>query len=163
MFDHLWAPWRMEYIRAPKPESDDCILCGKIQNPDDEDSLVVHRGKTCFVVMNLYPYNNGHVMVVPYEHCSQFENLPLETQLEMMKLTSHTMEIMRDVMKAEGFNFGANFGQVAGAGIEEHLHFHIVPRWNGDTNFMPVLSHTKVQVDGLRETRKLLAKEFQKK
>ena len=113
--------------------------------------------------MNLYPYNNGHLMVLPYEHCSAFDKLPSETQIEMMKLTSDCMDIIRRTMKAEGFNFGANFGQVAGAGIEEHLHFHIVPRWNGDTNFMPVLGHTKVQVDGLKETRQLIADEFKKK
>ena len=158
----LWAPWRMEYIRAPKPGSGDCILCGKVNSKDDKSDLVIYRGQTSFVMMNLFTYNNGHVMVVPYRHCSDFELLAAETQMEMMTLTSRCMTIMRHSMRAEGFNFGANFGQVAGAGIEEHLHFHIVPRWNGDTNFMPVLGHTKVQVDGLQETRDLLAAEFKK-
>ena len=158
--DQLWAPWRMDYIRLEK-EDTGCIFCNNSNSPEIED-LVVHKGEYSFVIMNLYPYNNGHVMVAPYEHCGEFESLEENTQLEMMRLTSRTMEIIRKNMKAEGFNFGANFGDVAGAGIKDHLHFHIVPRWKGDTNFMPVTSYTKVQVDALKETCELLANEFRK-
>ncbi len=159
--DRLWSPWRMEYIRAPKGDSESCIFCDKSGDDSDEENLIVYRGNSAFVLMNLYPYNNGHLMIAPYHHESRFEELPSETQVDMMKLTSIAMKVIRHKMNAQGFNFGANFGDVAGAGIKEHLHFHIVPRWLGDTNFMPVLGHTKVQVDGLKETRALLASGFE--
>ncbi len=159
--DKLWAPWRMEYIRAPKPsDSHECIFCEKSGDTRDLENLIIFRGEYCFVLMNLYPYNNGHLLIAPYEHACDFDKLESGTQLEMMQLVSRSIRILRSVMKAEGFNMGANLGDVAGAGIKEHLHFHVVPRWKGDTNFMPVLGHTKVQVDGLAETCKLLRKEF---
>ena len=126
----------------------------------DEENLVVHRGEFSYVLMNLYPYNNGHLMIAPYDHERNFDNLQSDTQVEMMNLMSLSMEILRDNLNADGFNFGANFGEVAGAGIKEHLHFHLVPRWIGDTNFMPVMGHTKVMVDGLKETRKQLVEAF---
>ena len=153
--DRLWAPWRMDYIKAPKV-GDECIFC---ENPgrDDEERLIVYRGNDCFAMLNLYPYNNGHLLLAPYEHLAEMENIPSGTQLEMLTLATRCMAVMRTEMKAEGFNFGANIGAAAGAGIEQHLHLHLVPRWHGDTNFMPVLGHTKVQVQGLRETRQLLA------
>lgn len=153
--DRLWAPWRIDYIKAPK-STDGCIFC---DNPelDDEERLIVHRGKDAFVMLNLYPYNNGHVLVAPYDHLADMDNLPSKTRAEMLDLATLCMTVMRTEMKAEGFNFGANIGSAAGAGIAEHLHFHVVPRWAGDTNFMPVLGNTKVQIDGLRETRALLA------
>ena len=127
---------------------------------NDEENLVVHRGEFSYVLMNLYPYNNGHLMVAPYDHERNFDNLQSDTQVEMMHLISLSMRILRDSLSADGFNFGANFGEVAGAGIKEHLHFHLVPRWIGDTNFMPVMGHTKVMVEGLKETRKQLAAAF---
>ena len=129
---------------------------------NDEENLVVHRGEFSYVLMNLYPYNNGHLMVAPYDHERNFDNLQSDTQVEMMNLISISMGILRDSLSADGFNFGANFGEVAGAGIKEHLHFHLVPRWIGDTNFMPVMGHTKVMVEGLKETRKQLAEAFTK-
>jgi len=127
---------------------------------NDEENLVVHRGEFSYVLMNLYPYNNGHLMVAPYDHERNFDNLQSDTQVEMMNLISISMGILRDSLSADGFNFGANFGEVAGAGVKEHLHFHLVPRWIGDTNFMPIMGHTKVMVDGLKETRKQLLEAF---
>jgi ATP adenylyltransferase len=158
----LWAPWRMDYIRSPKLTNDLCIFCEKSQSQDDNENLIVHRGKNCFILLNLYPYNNGHIMISPYQHIAEFHILDNNTQVEMMKFSSKIMGIMKSEMSAEGFNFGANFGSVAGAGIKEHIHLHIVPRWEGDTNFMPVLGHTKIQVEGLKETHQFLQKHFSK-
>ena len=159
---YLWAPWRMGYIKTPKNEFGPCIFCDKAKIGEDDENLVVHRGEYSYILMNLYPYNNGHLMVTPYEHEEHFELLPLDTQLEMMSLSSKAMKVLKQNLNADGFNFGANFGEVAGAGIKEHLHMHIVPRWIGDTNFMPVMGHTKVMIDGLKETRKLLFEAFNK-
>lgn len=150
----------MDYIRAPKGESDQCIFCEKSKSENDIEDLIIHKDENSFVIMNLYPYNNGHLLVAPYAHVSQFEELDQQTKLEMMDISTDFMSIMRDNMKAEGFNFGANFGIAAGAGIAEHLHLHIVPRWTGDTNFMPILGHTKVMLDGLKESRQFLADAF---
>jgi ATP adenylyltransferase len=160
MKNNLWAPWRMDYIRTPKDNHKSCVLCEKIKSSNDIENLVVFRGDFSFIILNLYPYNNGHLLVIPYEHCDDFSELSTETQIEMMNLSSRAMKIMKSKMNAEGFNFGANFGSAGGAGIDDHIHLHIVPRWDGDTNFMPVLGHTKVQVDGLIETRNFLAKHF---
>ena len=154
--ENLWAPWRMEYIRAPKPIGNKCIFCEKSNSDEDDKNLIIFRGEYSFILLNLFPYNNGHVMVSPYEHNSEFHTLDQSTQIEMMQLSSKLMKIMKTEMNAQGFNFGANFGSVAGAGIKEHVHLHIVPRWEGDTNFMPVIGHTKVQVDSLKETHQLL-------
>jgi len=151
----------MEYIRAPKP-ADECIFCDKPAAGDDRENLIVCRGKQAFVMMNLYPYNNGHVLIAPYRHVPEFDDLEPQVQLEMLNLVSRAMSIMRREMRAEGFNFGANIGAAAGAGIEPHIHLHLVPRWSGDTNFMPVLGGAKVQVQSLRETRDLLAEAFLK-
>tara|TARA_B100001029_G_scaffold154452_1_gene138684 strand:+ start:466 stop:972 length:507 start_codon:yes stop_codon:yes gene_type:complete len=157
---YLWAPWRMGYIRTSKNEFGPCIFCDKSKMGKDDENLVVYRLEHSYVLLNLYPYNNGHLMVAPYEHERNFDKLQSDTQVEMMNLVSLSMNILRENLNADGFNFGANFGEVAGAGIKEHLHFHLVPRWIGDTNFMPVMGHTKVMVDGLKETRKQLADAF---
>ena len=157
---YLWAPWRMGYIRTAKNEFGPCLFCDKSNIGKDDENLVVHRGEYSYVLMNLYPYNNGHLMIAPYDHERNFDDLQSDTQVEMMNLMSLSMGVLRDNLSADGFNFGANFGEVAGAGIKEHLHFHLVPRWIGDTNFMPVMGHTKVMVDGLKETRKQLAEAF---
>jgi|TARA_B100000945_G_scaffold130689_1_gene104325 ATP adenylyltransferase len=159
---YLWAPWRMGYIRTEKNEFGPCLFCDKSLIGKDEENLVVHRGEHAYVLLNLYPYNNGHLMVSPYEHEKNFDKLAVDTQVEMMNLMSQSMNVLRRALNADGFNFGANFGEVAGAGIKEHLHLHLVPRWIGDTNFMPVMGHTKVMVDGLKETRSILADEFLK-
>ncbi len=157
---HLWAPWRMGYIRTPKNEFGPCLFCDKAKIGDDDENLVVHRGEHSYVLLNLYPYNNGHLMITPYEHEEHFDSLLSETQVEMMKLSSQSMTVLRESLNADGFNFGANFGEVAGAGVKEHVHLHIVPRWIGDTNFMPIMGHTKVMIDGLKETRKQLSDAF---
>ena len=150
----------MGYIRTSKNEFGPCIFCDKSNLGSDEDNLVVHRGEFAYVLLNLYPYNNGHLMIAPYEHEKHFDKLQVDIQLEMMNLITLSMKILRESLNADGFNFGANFGEVAGAGIKEHLHLHLVPRWIGDTNFMPVMGHTKVMVDGLKETRKQLSEAF---
>ena len=159
---YLWAPWRMGYIRTAKNKFGPCLFCDKSKIGKDEDDLVVHRGDNAYILMNLYPYNNGHLMVAPYEHEENFDKLQSDTQVEMMNLASQSMAVLRENLNADGFNFGANFGEVAGAGIKEHMHLHIVPRWIGDTNFMPVVGHTKVQVQGLRETYDDLKPHFDK-
>ncbi len=148
----------MEYIRSEK--EDGCIFCDKPQRDDDREMLILHRGQLAFVMMNLFPYNNGHLLITPYTHTDHSNNLSLEERSEIMELGDISMTILKQAMKAEGFNFGANIGSAGGAGIEEHIHFHVVPRWKGDTNFMPIVGHTKVMVQGLLETFDLLKPEF---
>lgn len=154
----LWAPWRMEYIKSAKEPG--CIFCDKPQQSDDCENLIVHRGSHCFVIMNKFPYNNGHLMVVPYRHEADIENLSAAENQEMMALLRAAIKALRQVMSPHGFNVGMNMGRVAGAGIDDHLHFHIVPRWDGDTNFMPITGHTKVVSEGLWETWEKLHKKF---
>jgi len=156
----LWAPWRIDYIRSPK--EDGCIFCNKFQSNDDRENLVLYRGEESFILMNLYPYSNGHLMISPYEHTAETDDLSAPCNLEIMHLANVSMNILKKVMNAEGFNFGANLGKAGGAGIEEHLHYHIVPRWRGDTNFMPVVGHTKVIVEGLQESWDNLKPHFDK-
>ena len=158
--DKLWAPWRIEYIRAPKGK--ECVFCTKSEPGDNRDNLVLFRGENSFILMNLYPYSNGHLMIAPYQHTSETTDLSSITNTEIMTLVNQSMKILKTTMKAEGFNFGANLGKAAGAGIEEHLHYHVVPRWTGDTNFMPVLGHTKVMVESLQETWDILKPHFNK-
>jgi len=151
-FERLHAPWRMEYIeRAGKPACA-CIFCEKPQQDSDGANLIVHRGAHCFVILNAFPYNNGHVMVIPYQHTADFTCLPPETLQELMRLTQLTILALRSAMRPDGFNVGMNIGSAAGAGIAEHLHLHIVPRWSGDTNFMPVVGHTRVLPESLART-----------
>ena len=154
----MWAPWRMEYIRNPKDSENGCILCNKLINK--EEKLLVYKGEFSFVIMNLYPYNNGHIMICPNEHISDFDELDLNVQIEIMNLSSKLIRFIKKKMNAEGFNLGANQGIAGGAGIDEHFHLHIVPRWIGDTNFMPVLGHAKVQVDTLENTCEILKEAF---
>ena len=154
----LWAPWRIEYIRSPK--EDGCIFCDKPAGDNDREDLILYRGEKAFILMNLYPYNNAHLMIAPYIHVDNTEELDADTYKEIMVLADQSMAILKETMDAQGFNFGANIGAAAGAGIEEHIHFHIVPRWAGDTNFMPVLGHTKVEVQGLQECYDLLRPHF---
>ena len=157
--EKLWSPWRTEYIDSfkNKDEKDECIFCGLAnENVDDNNSLVIDKGALTFTVLNLYPYNNGHLMVVPYRHTSEFASLSVEENLECMKKLQFSLKMLEYVYKPEGFNIGLNLGRVSGAGIHEHLHFHIVPRWNGDTNFMPVLGEVKVISQDLLITKKKL-------
>ena len=154
----LWAPWRIEYIRSPK--EDGCIFCDKPAGDNDREDLILYRGEKVFILMNLYPYNNAHLMLAPYIHVDNTKELDADTYKEIMVLADQSMAILKETMDAQGFNFGANIGAAAGAGIKEHIHFHIVPRWAGDTNFMPVLGHTKVEVLGLQECYDLLRPHF---
>ena len=156
----MWAPWRMEYIRTIK--QDGCIFCDKPAAADDRENLLLYRGETCCILMNLYPYNNGHLMIAPYAHNHLMEDLPVETLTEVMRLSQECIHILRREFRAEGFNLGLNEGSIAGAGIAEHIHFHIVPRWVGDTNFMPVTGHAKVLVQGLKESYDALKPHFEK-
>jgi len=157
-FDKLWAPWRIEYIANPK--EDTCFFCKYPVENNDRKRLILYRGKNTFVIMNFYPYNNGHLMIAPYLHTSEFSELNPETKLEIFNLVEYSTKIIRSEMHAEGFNIGINLGSVAGAGVKDHLHVHVVPRWNGDTNFMPITAGTKVISEGLEETWKKLREKF---
>jgi len=150
----------MDYIRNPKEKG--CIFCKKSKSDLDRDNLVLLKGTYSFVLMNLYPYNNSHLLVAPYDHVDTTLELSPQVSGEMMYLVNESMRIIKMTMNAEGFNFGANIGAIGGAGIKDHVHFHVVPRWSGDTNFMPVVGHTKVMVEGLLETYDELILHFQK-
>ena len=156
--EKLWAPWRMEYILQEKPEG--CIFCDKPKEKRDRENLILHRGQECFVIMNYYPYNNGHLLVVPYRHTGDLAGLTALERVEMISLLGRCTEILTQAMHSQGFNIGMNLGRVAGAGVDDHLHFHIVPRWNGDTNFMPVAGNTKVLSQGLIESWETLRRYF---
>lgn len=149
--ESLHAPWRIEYILAPKKENPG-LFARIAQSSDDEANLIVARDRTCFALLNRYPYNGGHVMVVPYKETCDFDGLTAEEMSDLWQLTRRCVNAIKQVMKPDGFNIGINLGKVAGAGIAEHLHIHIVPRWLGDTNFMPVLSQTSVVPEALMET-----------
>ena len=154
----LWAPWRMEYVSNPSKKGN--IFLEKAQQNNDRENLVLYRGKYSFVLMNLYPYNNGHLMVAPYEQYDDMTLLNSKTMLEIMEITKKSISILKNKLNSEGINFGLNMGKAEGAGIDEHLHFHIVPRWGGDANFMPVLGHTEVIMQSLFDTYDLLKTEF---
>ena len=158
-FEKLWAPWRMRYIEGMDAGgSEGCIFCEKPGENDDERNFIIYRGETCYLILNVFPYNNGHLMVVPYLHTPLLPDLDAETRLEMFDLTGIALEAITRTMRPDGFNIGMNIGRTAGAGIAEHLHLHAVPRWNGDTNFMPVIGGTKVISESLEDTyRKIRA------
>ncbi len=147
----LHAPWRIEYILAPKPVLTESLFTRIAQSDQDEANLVVARARTCFALLNAFPYTGGHLMVVPYKQTPDLDGLEDEELTELLKLTRRCQKALRQVMKPDGFNIGLNLGKVAGAGILEHVHLHIVPRWQGDTNFMPVLANTTVLPQALRE------------
>ena len=152
----LWSPWRLEYILAEK--EDGCIFCRAMEQCDDERNLVLHRGENSVVMLNRYPYNNGHLMIVPNDHVSSLEQLAVEELTELMLMINKGMDALRRVMHPEGFNVGINMGVVAGAGIADHVHIHVVPRWLGDTNFMAVTTGTRIMPEVLNDTyRKLKA------
>lgn len=158
----LFSPWRSKYIQTFKHpnKSGKCLFCRIAREKKDAENLVVVRGKLCYVVLNLYPYNSGHVMIIPYKHTPDLDGLSEKESAEAMKLTGIMKKALTKLSKPHGFNFGANLGRVAGAGIEDHVHFHLVPRWNGDTNFMPVLAETKVVSEELWKTWRELRKEL---
>jgi len=157
----LWAPWRMEYIeRELVDKSEGCFLCDKPKSDDNERTLILLKGKLTFVVMNLYPYNNAHLMISPYRHISEFTSLSKEERSESQELIAGSIKILSKHMNPDGFNVGLNIGKAGGAGLEEHLHWHLVPRWLGDTNFMPVLGNTKVIMEGLTDSYRKLQPDF---
>ena len=156
----IWAPWRMEYINQDK--TDECIFCTLPKTDDDEKTFILFQGKSCFVIMNIFPYNNGHLMVSPYRHLACITELDEGESREMTLLVQKCVEILRAAISPDGFNIGFNLGKCAGAGYDEHIHNHIVPRWGGDTNFMPVLAETKVHPEHLKDTFKKLAPLFKK-
>lgn len=164
--DKLWSPWRSKYIESFKDEAAEKIkgsLFTHILNQnDDKANYILYRGKYCFIIMNLYPYNSGHLMVVPYKEARSINELDNDTRLELMELLDTGCKALTDTMKPHGFNIGANLGRVAGAGIEDHIHFHIVPRWNGDTNFMPVLNDVKVVSEAMEDTYEKLKESLNK-
>ncbi len=139
---NIWAPWRKEFILSKKEEN--CFFCEAIKDNQDRKNLVLYRGKECFCILNKYPYNNGHLMIVPKMHKDDLSKLNDSEMLELLTLSRDVKNILAKKLKPEGFNLGINFGKVAGAGVEDHIHLHIVPRWTGDTNFMPVIAETKV-------------------
>jgi ATP adenylyltransferase len=152
----LWAPWRLEYIKGPKPE--ECIFCSAAESEDDAASYVVARGQHCFVMLNAYPYNNGHVMVAPYAHVPSIEDLDDPVLLELMHLTQRSLGALHEAYSPDGFNMGVNQGKVAGAGVEDHVHMHVLPRWGGDTNFMPVIADTRVLPQSLEDSHAELSR-----
>ena len=154
-WQRIWMPERMAYIKGETPDVG-CVFCA-IPAMSDDEGLVVARGEHVYAVLNLYPYNSGHLMVVPYRHVADYTNLTGLETTETASFTKASMEVLREVSNAQGFNIGMNQGSVAGAGIAQHLHQHVVPRWGGDTNFMPVVGRTKVLPQLLRDTRQLLA------
>jgi ATP adenylyltransferase len=166
--DVMWSPWRSKYIQTFKDEDikekeDICIFCRAAENPErDDELLVVYRNKRCFVIQNKYPYNNGHIMIAPYSHAGDLNDLADDVILEMMQTVRDAKNILQKIYQPHGFNIGINLGRVAGAGVPGHIHIHIVPRWNGDTSFMPVLADIKVVSVSLEESQRMLSEEFRK-
>ncbi|MFH1084613.1 MAG: HIT domain-containing protein [Chloroflexota bacterium] len=150
----IWSPWRMEYIAGERKAG--CVFCDTSQQDHDPDNLILLRAEHCFVMLNRYPYNNGHLMVVPFVHVDSPAHLPPAALLEMMNLVNICLEVLGEAMHPEGFNVGMNLGTPAGAGIADHMHMHVVPRWTGDTNFMPVLGETRVIVEALEASYRKL-------
>ncbi len=158
--ERLWSPWRSKYIdsfsKKEEGKEHECVFCEKLAQKEDEKNYVVYRGPLAAIIMNIFPYNSGHMMVVPYSHKGSFEELTDDENLDVMRQTGLTIKLLRLTSNPEGFNFGANLGRISGAGIADHVHFHVVPRWNGDVNFMPVLADAKVISEGLDQTYKKL-------
>ena len=158
---HLWAPWRMEYIGGEQPPG--CLFCRVIENPDDKDAeLVVWRPEDAIVIMNKFPYNPGHAIVAPKAHVPGLEELDDNQTTHLMRALRRTIEVLRRTLTPNGFNVGANIGHAAGAGIPDHVHLHVVPRWDGDTNFMPVIDDVKVVPEALAQTAAKLREAFSK-
>ena len=155
----LWAPWRLEYIKGPK--DGECIFCVGPESGDDRTKYVVRRGEHCFTMLNAYPYNNGHLMVSPYRHVASIEELEGPELVELMTLTQESLGALRRAYAPEGFNLGVNQGKIAGAGVEHHVHLHVVPRWGADTNFMPVVGDTRVLPQSLEDSFDDLSKAFE--
>jgi ATP adenylyltransferase len=158
--ERLWAPWRLDYITQEKPQG--CIFCDKPLLGDDRAAYIVDRGTRAYVMLNAFPYNNGHLMVVPYAHQAALEDLPPETLHEMMDLSQQCSRALNLAVAPDGLNAGFNLGTAAGAGIKDHLHLHVVPRWSGDTNFMPVIADVRVIPQSLDRSYELLVGAFRR-
>ena len=159
--NRIWAPWRLEYVKdASKDIEEECVFCAKPALGDDETALIIHRGERCFVILNLYPYTNGHLMVSPYEHVGKLQEIDAETAAEMFGLAQNAMSHLETVYRPHGFNVGFNQGRSAGAGVEHHIHMHVVPRWGGDTNFMPVIADHRVMPQSLEDSYRVLSDAF---
>ena len=156
MTERLWAPWRLEYIKSAD-DDDGCVFCRALERAEDEESLVVRRGELAFALLNRFPYASGHVMVAPARHVGDYAALTDDEALEVHRLAAQALAALQSEMQPHGFNLGWNLGRAAGAGIVDHVHQHVVPRWGGDTNFMPVLADVKVLPEHLLETRRRLA------
>ncbi len=148
--EQMWAPWRLEYIVGDKVEG--CIFCVFPQQTNDRENRILYRGKHAFVIMNAFPYSNGHLLVAPYRHTGDLSELSADESLEMMQLVQMSIRVLKEACNPDGLNIGVNMGTAAGAGIADHVHMHIVPRWNGDTNFMPVFADVKVIPESLEKT-----------
>jgi ATP adenylyltransferase len=157
----IWAPWRLPYVKdASKDSEAACIFCIKPAEDDDEANLIVHRGERCFVILNLFPYTSGHLMIAPYDHLPALQALEADTVAEMMALAQRAMVVLENKYDPHGYNVGFNQGRVAGAGYEGHIHLHVVPRWAGDTNYMPVLADTRVMPQSLEQSYEALKGAF---
>ena len=156
--DRLWAPWREKFILCEKEPG--CFLCRTSREKQDRRNLILYRGEKCFVILNRYPYNNGHVMIAPYRHLGRLEGLEPDELTELMTVAQLCVRTLKSGLKPQGINLGMNLGKVSGAGVADHIHLHLVPRWQGDTNFMPIFAQTKVVSVGLADTYRLLKREF---
>jgi ATP adenylyltransferase len=160
MAEHrIWAPWRLRYVKGAG-RGEECIFCTKPKQHDDSETLIATRGEHCYVILNVFPYTNGHLMVAPFEHVGRLQDLGAEVTAEMMALTQRAMGVLEDAYEPEGFNVGINQGRVAGAGVEGHIHLHVVPRWAGDTNYMPVIADTRVMPQSLEDSYAALVAGF---
>jgi ATP adenylyltransferase len=157
--DRLWSPWRYRYVSKATP-ADACIFCAKQTEDRDEENLILHRGRHSFALLNLYPYTTGHLMVAPYSHIAMLDELPAEAAAELMVLTQTSVRLLRAVYRPHGLNVGMNLGECAGAGIAGHLHMHVLPRWQGDANFMTTIGETRVMPEELGETWRRLREAF---
>jgi ATP adenylyltransferase len=149
--DHLWTPWRMAYLQGKEPMPEGCLFCTALQK-EDPQVHIVYRGDLCYAILNRFPYNNGHLMIVPHVHVATVEALDAETLAELMALTQLSLRVLREAYNPQGFNVGINIGEVAGAGVADHIHLHIVPRWGGDNNYMSTVSETRIIPEWLDQT-----------
>ncbi len=156
--EYIWAPWRIEYIMADKPEG--CFLCEKPAEDKDDQNYILYRGAKNYIILNGFPYNPGHLLVAPYRHTGDPAELTAQERNEHFELICRSLGVLKEVFKPTGFNIGANLGKIAGAGVDDHFHSHIVPRWQGDTNYMPVLSSVKVLPQALSDTYQKLKGKF---
>ncbi len=160
MVQHLWAPWRMTYLQCKDKKCDDCVFCVADKVDEDAERLVLHRGRLAFVMMNKFPYTNGHLLIAPYRHIADVADIEEQEMLEIHRLLKLSRRLLEAYCKPQGYNVGMNIGRIAGAGIADHVHLHLVPRWIGDTNFMPVFAEVRVIPQHIQETYQALFRLF---